>query len=432
MVLEQARYRQSQALVQSITWNCAAEFESTSEQPISFVEENSYLTLPQKTVNKEIKIQFDIKTTSKDGLLLYNAGQKFKFDFLLVEISNNFVRLVIKVGEKTSKLVNKNLKVSDGAWHRVLLRLTHTINELTVDGRKNVDKNNNGRLFQFSDFSYFGGLDITKKFRATQKGCGKSCDINFKGCIKDILVADIPMGFPQAIITEGLLPGCVWQYPCLQNPCSENSICIQQGLDSFKCKCQEEFCINVNYTEGYKVFSKSSLATDLEILSVEPLDILEGKSEVITTKNLHVILDYQKYGIKESGIVFAIIEAPIHGSIALDIWPHERNLFSLNDIARDKVHYVHDGSEMVHDNIVLEIEFSTDDGFILPEYLQGKFRFSLLVNVIAVNDPPALDVSNTTVFRTVQVIDLLFVVHEVMKLHLIIVSFCIYKVSMRV
>lgn len=403
MILEQARYRQSQALVQGITWNCAAEFESTIDQPVSFVEDNSYMVLPQKINNKEIKIQFDIRTTSKDGLLLYNAGHKLKLDFLLVEISNNYVRLVIKIGEKMSKLMNKNFKVSDGTWHRVILKLTSTTYELSVDGRNNFDKNNHGRLFQFSDFSYLGGLEISKRFRATQKGCSKSCDSSFKGCIKDIFMTDTAMGFPQALITEGLLPGCVWQYPCLHNPCSDNSMCIQQGLDSFKCECQEEFCVNVNYTEGYKVFSKSSLATDLEILSVEPLDVLEGKSEVITTKNLHLILDYQKYGIKESGIIFFIIEAPVHGSIALESWPHERNLFSLNDIACDKVHYVHDGTEMVHDNIVLEIEFSTDESFILPEYLQGKFRFSLSVTVISVNDPPTLEFSNTTVFRTVQV-----------------------------
>lgn len=408
MILEQARYRQSQALVQGITWNCAAEFEATNEQPISFVEENSYMVMPQKTNNKEIKIQLEIKTVSKDGVLLYNTGHKLKSDFFLLEINNHYARLVIKMGDKMLKLLNKNFKISDGNWHMIILKLTPTINELTVDGKKVADKNSHGRIFQFTDISYLGGLEISKRFRATQKGCSKSCDSSFKGCIKDISIQNVRMGFPQALITEGLLSECVWQYPCLQNPCSDNSVCIQQGLDSFKCKCQEEFCVNVNYTEGYKVFSKSSFATDLEILSVEPLDILEGKSEVITTKNLHVILDYQKYGIKEAGVTFYIIEAPIHGSIALDIWPHERNLFSLSDIAHDKVHYVHDGSEMVHDNIVLDVEFSTDDGFILPEYLQGKFRFSLAVNVIPVNDLPFLDITNTTVFRTVQVITLFF------------------------
>lgn len=403
MVLEQARYRQSQAFVQGITWNCAAEFEATAEQAMSFVEENSYMIIPQKTHNKEIKIQFEIRTISKDGLLFYNSGHKLKSDFLLLELNGNYVRAIVKMGEKMSKVANKNFKISDGNWHRVSFKLSSTVIDLSVDGRKTSEKNTHGHLFQFSDSSYLGGLEISKRFRATQKGCTKSCDTSFKGCIRDLSVADSKMGFPQALVTEGLLSGCLWQYPCLQNPCRDNGLCVQQGLDSFKCKCQEELCVNVNYTEGYKVFSKSSLATDLEILSVEPLDVFEGKSDIITTKNLHVILDYQKYGIKEAGITFYIIEAPAHGSIALDIWPHERNLFSLNDIARDKVHYVHDGSEMVHDNIVLEVEFSTDDAFILPEYLQGKFRFSLGVNVIPVNDPPILEISNTTVFRTVQV-----------------------------
>ncbi|KAJ8949136.1 hypothetical protein NQ318_012884 [Aromia moschata] len=356
-VLELARHRQSQAIVQGVTWNCAAEFEATVDHP-------------------ELKVQFEVKTITRDGILFYNPGHKMKPDFFLIELSNYSIRVVIKVGEKILKLLGKGMKVSDGDWHKIYFRQTSSNIELSVDGKSTSEKNIHGHLFQLSDSSYLGGLEISKRFRATQKGCSKSCDSSFKGCIRYLTVSDLKKGLPDAQVTEGLLPGCMWQYPCLQNPCSDNGICIQQGLDSFQCQCQEEFCVNVNYTERYKVFSRSSLATELELLAVEPLEVLEGQSEIITTKNLHMILDYQKYGIKDSGINFFIVEGPEHGSITIDIWPHEKNSFTLHDIARDKVHY-------------------------------GKFRFSLSANVVPTNDPPVLEISDGTVLRTVQKLSVL-------------------------
>ncbi|KAJ8965484.1 hypothetical protein NQ317_017185 [Molorchus minor] len=329
-ILELARHRQSQATVQGITWNCAAEFEAAVDQPISFVEDDAYMIIPQKMYHKELKVQFE--------------------------------------------LLSKSVKVSDGKWHKIYFRQTPAFLELTVDEHKTNEKNVHGHLFQLSDSSYIGGLEIT----------------------------DQKKGLPDAQVTEGLLPDCMWQYPCLQNPCSDNGVCVQHGLDSFQCQCQEELCVNVNYTERYKVFSKSSLATELELLSVEPLEVLEGQSEIITTNNLHMILDYQKYGIKDSGINFFIVEGPEHGSITIDIWPHEKNSFALLDVARDKVHYVHDGSESTHDSMVLEVEFSAVNTFILPVYLRGRSRFSLSVNVVPTNDPPVLEMSDATVLRTVQ------------------------------
>lgn len=403
LVLDQARRRQSQSAVQGVTWNCASEFDAPVDQPISFIKDDAYLIITHKVHYKEVKIQFEVMTISKDGILFYNPGHKLKPNFFLIELSNYSVRAVMKIGEKVLKIVSKNTRVADGQWHKISFRLTAAIVELGVDEKITSEKNNHGHIFQLSEISHLGGLEISKRFRATQKGCSKSCDISLKGCIRHFSIFDVRKGFPDALVTEGLLPGCVWQYPCLQNPCSESSFCVQKGLDSFQCQCQEELCLNVNYTESYKVFSKNSLATEMELLSIEPLKVLEGQSEIITTKNLHMILDYQKYGIRDSGITFFIMEGPEHGSITIDVWPHEKNAFSLLDVARDKVHYVHDGSEINHDSTILEVEFTSAHIFTLPVYLQGKFRFTLPVSIISTNDAPTLDITDSTVFRTVQV-----------------------------
>lgn len=44
-ILQRARQRIGKSDAQSITWNCAAEFDATIEQDISFVEEGAYISM---------------------------------------------------------------------------------------------------------------------------------------------------------------------------------------------------------------------------------------------------------------------------------------------------------------------------------------------------------------------------------------------------
>ncbi|XP_050314134.1 chondroitin sulfate proteoglycan 4 isoform X2 [Anthonomus grandis grandis] len=403
-VLETARQRESKAIVEAITWNCAAEFEASLEQPISFVEDDAFLVIPQKTKFKDFSIRMELKTMVSDGLIFYNPGTT-RHDFLMLEISNYNLSATVKAGDKAVKVHITQRPVADGKWNRIGFRLTSTTVELSLNEHLEYAKNVHASLVQLSDISYIGGLEAGKKFRATQKGCGTACDLGFKGCMQNLHIADARTGLPDAQSSDGLLPSCVWNYPCLRHPCQEGATCVQRGLDSFQCRCPNNIdttCVQRNYTEGYSVYSRpASLATELELLSVEPLEVLEGGSEIITTTNLHLVLDYKKYGIKDAGVSFTVEQSPEHGAVTVDGWP-QRQSFSLLDVARDKVHYVHDGSEIKRDNIALSVAFSAAQSFTLPVYLQGTFRFSLIVNIVPKNDAPVFDLSETKVLRVVQ------------------------------
>lgn len=61
-VLESARQRQSHAIVEAITWNCAAEFEASLDHPISFVEDDAFLVIPQKIKFKDFSLKLEVKT----------------------------------------------------------------------------------------------------------------------------------------------------------------------------------------------------------------------------------------------------------------------------------------------------------------------------------------------------------------------------------
>lgn len=402
LVLDQARRRQSQAIVHGVTWNCAAEFDAGIEKPISFVEDDNFMIIPYThTSSHFIKLQFELKTLSEHSILIYNTGPPTKQDHLAVDIWKGKIRVLLKHSDKIVEVLNDEY-VANGHWHRVSLRITTSAVELSVGSNVKTSKLIRGLSVDYSDILYVGGIELMKRSRAITKGL-KTADSSYKGCMKSLSIGDKLKGLPNVLVSEGLLAGCMWQYPCLKKPCEDNAQCIQEGLDSFYCKCQEENCISSNFSDGYRVFSRTNQATDMELLSLKSLDVLEGQNVLITPANLHVILDYPKYGIKDVGIKFTIITPPVHGSVTIDVWPNEQNSFTLSDISRDKIHYVHDGSESENDKMDLEIEFFASETFILPAYLQGKFKFTLSVNITPVNDPPQLNIPTTNVLRIAQV-----------------------------
>ncbi|VVC93817.1 unnamed protein product [Leptidea sinapis] len=272
------------------------------------------------------------------------------------------------------------------------------------------------RYLDLSDTFYLGGIENNKRQRAFAKGV-KAADSSIMGCIKPIEVDDKIFGLPNAVVTCGVTPKCVWWYPChssVSPPCQPKATCEQHGVDHFTCKCDSDLCINPDYAEKYKVFSKSS--SELELVALYPLTVQEGGVSVITTQNIDVILDHHKYGVRPSGVLLHVAKKPQYGRIAVDltslrISPQYTNyvdgekskqFFTLMDLSRDKVRYVHDGSENHQDAIVLEMELIPETKFTLPSYLQGRNTFVLHVNVTPVNDPPVLNLMSGKVLRLTQ------------------------------
>lgn len=122
---------------------------------------------------------------------------------------------------------------------------------------------------------------------------------------------------------------------------------------------------------------------------------------------MNVVLDYAKYGVRDSGVLFYAVKAPQHGRLAVEIWERSgiiptQQVFTLLDLSKDKVRYVHDDSESLQDSVTLELELAPGSGFVLPGYLQGRHRFILHVDVTPVNDPPLLNIPTSKVLRLAQ------------------------------
>ena len=93
---------------------------------------------------------------------------------------------------------------------------------------------------------------------------------------------------------------------------------------------------------------KPSLPEALEILSLNPVQVMEGETSPITFNNINVIMDYAKYGIRDSSVIFNVTQTPHHGSINIGssgIASHVIDVytdFTLMNLAGEKVRIAKD------------------------------------------------------------------------------------------
>ncbi|KAF7993527.1 hypothetical protein HCN44_010122 [Aphidius gifuensis] len=400
-VIEYTKLRKVNSEATSVTWGCSGEFDATEKSEISFIEEGAFISIPKQIPRSGSRWEFELKTISESGLLLYNAGQASHADYLGIELIDSKIRLLMNKGNGATEILHK-MYVSDGKWHKIIIEFNPNFIGITID--ENSEKLNlpsgGNRYLDLADILYIGGTELNKRARAIGKGL-KSGDHSFIGCIKNMLLDNNEIGLPNVKISQGIVVGCIWTYPCYNiKPCIETSTCTQLGVHSFQCICDQPHCVKTGYVEPSNI--NVSLALNLEIVAVKSIVVPEGEHTLVTTNNIAMVLDIAKYGMNENGVIFTMVEQPKHGKITLDSTTTTTSSFTLHDIYSNKVQYIHDGSENEEDFMILEVKLTVEIGFTLPEYLQSRLRFPLSVNVTPVNDPPILEIPTTKVLRLAQ------------------------------
>lgn len=146
----------------------------------------------------------------------------------------------------------------------------------------------------------------------------------------------------------------------------------------------------------------------MPIVSVTPLELLEGDSAFLSTNCINVLVDYVKLNVMEAGVVFNVAQAPRHGKVLVMPFGTEDNstaqnkFFSLIDLSTDKIKYTHNGGEQLSDHMTIDLQLITSNREPLPDFLQGRHRFVLHVNITPVNDPPVLNLPLNRIFRLTQ------------------------------
>ncbi|XP_039550020.1 neurexin 2a isoform X11 [Pimephales promelas] len=205
--------------------------------PVSFRNRGSYVALSTLQAYASMHLFFQFKTTSPDGLMLFNSGDGS--DFIVIELVKGYIHYVFDLGNGPSLMKgNSDKPLNDNQWHNVMVsRDDSNVHTLKIDSRTVTQHSNGARNLDLKGELYIGGVgksmyNILPKLIASRdgyQGCLASVDLN--GRLPD-LIADALHRVGQVERGCEAGPGTT----CMEDSCSNQGVCLQLW-EGFTCDC---------------------------------------------------------------------------------------------------------------------------------------------------------------------------------------------------
>ncbi|XP_048023564.1 neurexin 2a isoform X4 [Megalobrama amblycephala] len=205
--------------------------------PVSFRNRASYVALSTLQAYASMHLFFQFKTTSPDGLMLFNSGDGS--DFIVIELVKGYIHYVFDLGNGPSLMKGNSEKpLNDNQWHNVMVsRDDNNVHTLKIDSRTVTQHSNGARNLDLKGELYIGGVgksmyNSLPKLIASRdgyQGCLASVDLN--GRLPD-LIADALHRVGQVERGCEAGPGTT----CTEDSCSNQGVCLQQW-EGFTCDC---------------------------------------------------------------------------------------------------------------------------------------------------------------------------------------------------
>ncbi|KAK9955556.1 hypothetical protein ABG768_015420 [Culter alburnus] len=205
--------------------------------PVSFRNRASYVALSTLQAYASMHLFFQFKTTSPDGLMLFNSGDGS--DFIVIELVKGYIHYVFDLGNGPSLMKgNSDKPLNDNQWHNVMVsRDDNNVHTLKIDSRTVTQHSNGARNLDLKGELYIGGVgksmyNSLPKLIASRdgyQGCLASVDLN--GRLPD-LIADALHRVGQVERGCEAGPGTT----CTEDSCSNQGVCLQQW-EGFTCDC---------------------------------------------------------------------------------------------------------------------------------------------------------------------------------------------------
>ncbi|XP_067280504.1 neurexin 2a isoform X10 [Pseudorasbora parva] len=205
--------------------------------PVSFRNRASYVALSTLQAYASMHLFFQFKTTSPDGLMLFNSGDGS--DFIVIELVKGYIHYVFDLGNGPSLMKgNSDKPLNDNQWHNVMVsRDDSNVHMLKIDSRTVTQHSNGARNLDLKGELYIGGAgksmyNSLPKLIASRdgyQGCLASVDLN--GRLPD-LIADALHRVGQVERGCEAGPGTT----CTEDSCSNQGVCLQQW-EGFTCDC---------------------------------------------------------------------------------------------------------------------------------------------------------------------------------------------------
>ncbi|XP_019404860.1 PREDICTED: neurexin-1 isoform X8 [Crocodylus porosus] len=225
--------------------NARFGFRNIIADPVTFKTKASFVALATLQAYTSMHLFFQFKTTSLDGLILYNSGDGN--DFIVVELVKGYLHYVFDLGNGANLIKgSSNKPLNDNQWHNVMIsRDTNNLHTVKIDTKITTQSTAGARNLDLKSDLYIGGVakemykSLPKLVHAKEgfQGCLASVDLNGRlpDLISDALFCNgqIERGCEVALMKADL------QGPsttCQEDSCANQGVCLQQW-DGFSCDC---------------------------------------------------------------------------------------------------------------------------------------------------------------------------------------------------
>ncbi|XP_029621154.1 neurexin-1a isoform X22 [Salmo trutta] len=216
--------------------NAMIGFKNIIADPVTFKSRSSYLALTTLQAYYSMHLFFQFKTTSSDGLILFNSGDGN--DFIVVELVKGYLHYVSDLGNGAHLIKgNSNKPLNDNHWHNVLIsRDTNNLHTVKIDTKITTQTTMGAKNLDLKGDLYIGGVaketykELPKLVHAKEgfQGCLASVDLN--GRLPDLM--------SDALACVGQIErGCEGpSTTCQEDSCANQGVCLQQW-EGFSCDC---------------------------------------------------------------------------------------------------------------------------------------------------------------------------------------------------
>ncbi|XP_051011719.1 neurexin-1 isoform X24 [Acomys russatus] len=216
--------------------NARFGFRNIIADPVTFKTKSSYVALATLQAYTSMHLFFQFKTTSLDGLILYNSGDGN--DFIVVELVKGYLHYVFDLGNGANLIKgSSNKPLNDNQWHNVMIsRDTSNLHTVKIDTKITTQITAGARNLDLKSDLYIGGVA-----KETYKSLPKLVHAKegFQGCLASVdLNGRLPDLISDALLCNGQIErGCEGpSTTCQEDSCSNQGVCLQQW-DGFSCDC---------------------------------------------------------------------------------------------------------------------------------------------------------------------------------------------------
>ncbi|XP_077594760.1 neurexin 1a isoform X13 [Stigmatopora nigra] len=216
--------------------NAVIGYKSIVADPVTFRSRSSFVTLPTLQAYYSMHLFMQFKTTSPDGLVLFNRGDGN--DFIVVELVKGYLHYISDLGNGAHLIKgNSNSPLNDNHWHNVhISRDTNNLHTVKIDTKVTTQTTMGAKNLDLKGDLYIGGVskemyrELPKLVHSREgfQGCLATVDLN--GRLPDLLA--------DALATVGQVErGCEGpSTTCQEDSCSNQGVCLQQW-EGFTCDC---------------------------------------------------------------------------------------------------------------------------------------------------------------------------------------------------